>query len=120
MGYRKLLKQYMDHIEGLIGTDLVEMAPLAGTLDKRSIGELRALAAERSRERQSNEMLNPYAAAVKGMLYNGEISIEQLASVEGIEADSDDEPMAVETFQRLLRTMLYLATPEAASSESAQ
>ena len=50
MGYRALLKQYMEQLRSLYGDDFVEMLAQSGEMSKRDIGELRAIAAELQRE----------------------------------------------------------------------
>ena len=60
MGYRRLLKDYMRHIESAIGSDFVELASLTNALGKREIGELRALAAELRRESFTSTPSNNY------------------------------------------------------------
>lgn len=50
MGYRKLLKDYIEHVRNTVGSDLVELAYYRKVLTKREIGELRAIRAELKRE----------------------------------------------------------------------
>ncbi len=50
MGYRKLLKGYLAHVNDTIGSDLVELAVQKNAFKPRDLGELRSLAAELKRE----------------------------------------------------------------------
>ena len=50
MGYRVLLKRYMQELRRTTGTDYVQQIIDAETLSKREVGELRSIAAELTRE----------------------------------------------------------------------
>lgn len=50
MGYRKLLKGYLAHVNDTIGSDLVELAAQKNAFKPRDLGELRSIAAELKRE----------------------------------------------------------------------
>jgi len=50
MGYRVLLKKYMQHLRKVQGSDYVEQFAKQPTSSKRDVGELRSLAAELTRE----------------------------------------------------------------------
>ncbi|MEE4280584.1 MAG: hypothetical protein V2I41_01485 [Pseudomonadales bacterium] len=50
MGYRKLLKGYLAHVNDTIGSDLVELAAQKNAFKPRDLGELRSVAAELKRE----------------------------------------------------------------------
>jgi hypothetical protein len=114
MGYRKLLKDYMRHIEAAIGTDLVELATLTNAMSKRDIGELRAIAAELKRESFSERPVHNYDHLVHSMLLQGKISVEQLGNIEGIEPGDDDEAIPEDKFQRILLTLVdYSAAADA-------
>lgn len=96
----------------VLGTDLIEIAALTSALDKREIGELRAIAAELQRESFSQAGENPYAAAVGQMLAQGQIDLTDLARVEGVDVADETEQLSVEAFKRILRTMVAYAKPE--------
>lgn len=112
MGYRRLVKEYLRHVKMVLGTDLIEIAALTSALDKREIGELRAIAAELQRESFSQAGENPYAAAVGQMLAQGQIDLTDLARVEGVDVADETEQLSVEAFKRILRTMVAYAKPE--------
>ncbi|MCR9259618.1 MAG: hypothetical protein NXH95_07835 [Pseudomonadaceae bacterium] len=50
MGYRKLLKGYLAHVNDTVGSDLVELAAQKDAFKPRDLGELRSIAAELKRE----------------------------------------------------------------------
>ena len=50
MGYRKLLKGYLAHVNDTVGSDLVELAAQKNAFKPRDLGELRSIAAELKRE----------------------------------------------------------------------
>lgn len=109
MGYRRLLKDYMRHIESAIGSDFVELASLTNALGKREIGELRALAAELRRESFTSTPSNNYNHLVHELLAEGRITLDQLDSIEGIEPATDSEDLPEEVFRRILLTITDLA-----------
>ena len=117
MGYRRLLKSYMHHVNAVLDTDLVELAAMTNALNKRDVGELRAIAAELKRESFDETAGATYDHIVREMLQAGEIRVEQLASIEGLEVGSDDETLSDETFQRILITLLDCAEPVESSAE---
>ena len=106
MGYRKLLKDYMSHIEAVTGSDFVELASLTNALDKRELGELRTIAAELKRER-----FNPEASAnrdhvVRELLEQGHISLQQLANVQRFDRELADELSSVNEVLARLRAAI--------------
>ena len=50
MGYRRLLKRYIRHLELVAGDNFIEQQGVDAVLEKRDLGELRSLAAEVRRE----------------------------------------------------------------------
>jgi len=106
MGYRKLLKDYMRHIEAAIGTDLVELATLTNAMGKRDIGELRAIAAELKRESFNDSQAHDYNHMVHTLLVQGKLTVDQLGNIEGIDPGDDNEALPEETFQRILLTLV--------------
>lgn len=106
MGYRRLLKDYMRHIETTIGSDVVELASLTSALGKRDIGELRAIAAELRRESYTSTPNSNYNHLVRKLLQQGRINLEQLSNIEGIDPANSDEVLTDETFQRILLTLI--------------
>ena len=50
MGYRKLLKGYLAHVNDTVGSDLVELAAQKKVFRPRDLGELRSIVAELKRE----------------------------------------------------------------------
>jgi len=109
MGYRRLLKDYMRHIESAIGSDFVELASLTNALGKREIGELRTLAAELRRESFTSTPSNSYNHLVHELLAEGRITLDQLDSIEGIEPATDSEDLPEEVFRRILLTITDFA-----------
>ncbi|XOV82461.1 MAG: hypothetical protein ACFHXK_16570 [bacterium] len=61
MGYRKLLKGYLAHVNSIVGSDLVDLAARTQALKPREIGELRSIAAELAREGFAGETSAPAA-----------------------------------------------------------
>lgn len=117
MGYRKLLKDYMRHVEATIGTNLVELATLTNAMGKRDIGELRAIAAELKRDSFTARPARNYDHIVYSLLMQGKIALEQLGNIEGIDPGDDDEAMPEEKFQRILLTLVDFSTATEAKSE---
>ena len=112
MGYRKLLKGYMQHIDAVLGSDLVELAAMTNALRRREIGELRAIAAELKRESFDDKPGTDYDRIVHFMLKTGQIRVEQLAGIDGLEVGDEDEPMSPEAFRRILLTLLEFAAED--------
>lgn len=50
MGYRRLFKNYLKHVNSLLGTTLVETTGASKVFSKRDLGEMSAMAAELDRE----------------------------------------------------------------------
>ncbi len=112
MGYRKLLKEYMHHVDAVLGSDLVELAAMTNALSKRDIGELRVIAAELKRDSFTEQLNADYDHVVHSMLKDGQIRVEQLAGIDGLEVGDEDEVMSPEAFQRILLTLLALASDD--------
>ncbi len=119
MGYRRLLKSYMHHVNAVLDTDLVELAAMTNALTKRDVGELRAIAAEIKRESFSESDGATYDHVVHDMLKSGQIRVEQLAAIEGLEVGAEDETLSDDTFQRILLTLLNFAASAEDSDEDA-
>ena len=109
MGYRKLLKSYMHHVDAVLGADLVEVGAMTNALGKREIGELRAIAAELKRESFSGDDQTNYDHIVRDMLQDGRIRADQLAGIDGLDVGDEDEQLSPEAFTRILLTLLHLA-----------
>ena len=58
MGYRRLLKDYIRHVETLTGSHLIDLAEPTQRFTGRGIGELKALAAEIRREAFSDDAVD--------------------------------------------------------------
>ncbi len=118
MGYRKLLKGYMHHVNAVLGSDLVELAAMTNALNKRDIGELRAIAAELRRDSFSDQQENNYDHVVHEMLQDGQIKVDQLAGIDGLEVGDDNEMLSPEAFRRILLTLLELASSDNDAAEN--
>lgn len=55
MGYRRLLKNYLQHVDQLLGSTLVETVSESELFTKRDLGELKNIAAEMTREKANRE-----------------------------------------------------------------
>ena len=60
MGYRRLLKDYIRHVEAHTGAHLVDLAQHTPDFTARDVGELQALAAEIRRESYDDEIVIDY------------------------------------------------------------
>ena len=111
MGYRALLKSYIAHVNALIGNDLVEIAAITNAINKRDLGELRALAAELQREtfdqgRASiHDTGNEYHKSIRSMVAAGTIRLDQLGRIKGIETGEEDETIPEEQFRRIVQSL---------------
>ena len=114
MGYRKLLKDYMSHIDAVVGSDLIELGALTNAFSKRDIGELRALAAELKRDVYTRKKPTNYDEMVRQLLIEEEINLEQLGEICGIEVGSEDEHLTTEQFRRILVSIVN--APKTASN----
>ena len=106
MGYRQLLKEYMEHVNGVLGTDLVELATVTSTMGKRNIAELRVLASEINRESFKSKPGPHHNQVVQTLLLHGEINLEQLANIEGVDPSDAGDEMSEEAFKRALLTLI--------------
>ncbi len=105
MGYRQLLKKYMAHVDALIGNDLVEIAAITNALNKRELGELRALVAELHRDSFSQASTNQYQKIICSMVASGTIKLEQLGRIRGIEAGNESELIPEDQFRRIVASL---------------
>ncbi len=118
MGYRRLLKSYMHHVNAVLGTDLVELAAMTNALHKRDVGELRTVAAELKRASFDESAGATYDHVVREMLQAGQIRVEQLAAIEGLEVGADDETLSDDMFRRILITLLEFSEPANAEADA--
>ncbi|MEM7099325.1 MAG: hypothetical protein AAF541_13770 [Pseudomonadota bacterium] len=102
MGYRILLKKYINHINELVGSDLVEIAAITNAMKKRELGELRTLAAEIKREPLDNSNATQYRKIVRSLVDRGVVSLEELDQVHGIEPQESEQAIPDEQFRRIL------------------
>ena len=109
MGYRKLLKDYMTHVAQVTGTDLVELGALTNAFNKRDLGELRTIAAELKRESFDKEAAINHNHLVHELLSEGQLGLEELEAVSGVEVGERGEPMSADTFHRLLKSFAKLS-----------
>ena len=105
MGYRELIKKYMSHVDSLVGSNLVELAAITNSVNKREMGELRSLAAELKRESFQNNHRNRYAQIIREMTQSGTIELEDLTKIKGIEANEFEESIPDDKFQRIIKTL---------------
>lgn len=106
MGYRQLLKKYIAHVNALVGDDLVEVAAITNAVNKRDLGELRALAAELQRDSYKQEFTNEYHKIIRSMVISGTINLDQLGRIRGIEAGDEAEAMAEDKFRRIVEQLV--------------
>ena len=88
MGYRKLLKEYMAHVQGVTGSNLVELGALTHAIEKRELGELRTIAAEIKRESFNNTLPTNDNTLVHAMLASGQLTLPELEALGVNEADA--------------------------------
>jgi hypothetical protein len=106
MGYRSLLKAYMAHVEAITSTNLVELAALTNAFNKRDLGELRTVAAELKRESFAADAPTNHNYVVGEMLRAGELRLDQLDRLSGIETSSQDEQIPEEMLRRIIRGLV--------------
>ena len=109
MGYRKLLKDYITHVAQVTGTDLVELGALTNSFNKRDLGELRTIAAELKRESFEAPTNLNHNHLVHQLLAVGQVTLEDLEAVSGVDVGDRSEPMSAETFGRLLKSFKEIA-----------
>lgn len=115
MGYRTLLKEYIAHIHQVTGSDLVELGALTNAFDKRSLGELRSIRAELKRESYSSRDTGNANHLVYELLASGQLTIEDLASIVGLDAPPSGQHEQL-TGESLLRIVHGFRKIEASSS----
>ncbi len=115
MGYRKLLKEYISHVEAIVGVDLIDIAALTNALSKRDIGELRSMSAELKRESFMHGLPANHNHTVRRMLDEGTLNFQQLKLLTGIDpaAHSGDDGLSDERFERFVKMLLQEAEAEA-------
>ncbi|MEM9620309.1 MAG: hypothetical protein AAF993_01585 [Pseudomonadota bacterium] len=108
MGYRKLLKDYMQHVEAIVGVDLVELAALTNALNKRDLGELRTMSAELSRESFMERLPTDQNHIVHDMLQHGTLQLSDLPLLNGINAapQGNEVSLSDEQFQQFVHLLL--------------
>ena len=93
VGYRKLLKDYMAHVQGVTGTTLVELGALTHAIEKRELGELRTIAAEIKRESFNSAPPENDNPVVHAMLTGGQISLTDLEELSDGVSEHDAHPL---------------------------
>ena len=91
MGYRELLKKYMRHLEVCFGDNYVEDLNPESSFTKRDLAELRALAAEISRESydvRAMHTVNSYNYRLRVLMRHHELSVASVAHLLGIPNDT--------------------------------
>lgn len=121
MGYRKLLKDYISHVEAVVGTDMIDLAALTNALSKRDIGELRSMSAELKRESFMHSLPADHDHTVKQMLENGSLQLADLRLLTGINAAAPggEDSLTDGQFQMFVQMLLDEArsADKAANSE---
>ena len=136
MGYRRLLKSYLKHVEQLIGTSLVELSSASELFTKRDVGELNVLAAELAREqfrnRPTQDKPPDHGALLAAAIRSLNLSVEQAAAITALDVktinrwcytEADQEGSAptlcAEEFSRVLFALLswHAAQPLDAEAE---
>jgi len=105
MGYRSLLKAYMAHVEAITSNNLVELAALTNVFNKRDLGELRTVAAELKRESFEARAPSNHNHLVREMLRAGELRLDQLDHLTGIETGAGDEQIPDEVLRRIISSL---------------
>lgn len=83
MGYRRLLKSYLQHIDQLLGNTLVHTVSESQLFNKRDVGELNGIAAEVLRETANRKTTSQadYSALLAEVIRSSSLSIDQVASL---------------------------------------
>ena len=102
MGYRRLLKDYIRHVETLTGTHLIDLAHLTRLFNNRDVGELRTLAAELRRERYGEAPEVDYDVLVVHVLAHFGLTLHFLETV-GVDPS---KPMTSAAFNRVFGAIL--------------
>ena len=107
MGYRTLLASYMHHVEGILGTNLVEVAAMTSAVNERDLGELRSIAAQLRRESFERGTDNDFNRVVHQLLAEHALSLEDLAQIEGFNPGKPgQESVTPEEFSRILLNLV--------------
>ncbi len=107
MGYRRLLKDYISHVEAIVGVDLIDIAALTNALNKRDIGELRTVTAELKRESFMHGLSTDHNHTIKRLLDEGKLTYPDLKHLTGIEPASDpDDELTDERLERMIEVIL--------------
>ena len=85
MGYRRLLRNYMHHVERILGTPGVELIEQGGEFSARDLGELRGIAAELSRT--TTAPAAGVSELLRQLLHSHELEPAQAAAVSGLPLD---------------------------------
>ena len=107
MGYRNLLAVYMRHVEGVLGTNLIEVAAMTSAVSERELGELRSIAAQLRRESFDEDAAPNFNHAVRRLLNDQSVTLEQLAQIDGFSPNAEaDEGLSDQDFSRILLNLL--------------
>ena len=102
MGYRRLLKDYMAHINSVVGSDLVELAGLTQAFSRRELGELRTIVAELKREGYAEHEPQNYNHLVRALIEAGIVSLDEIASAEKFEETLIESPVTEDVVRQTL------------------
>ena len=107
MGYRNLLAVYMRHVEGVLGTNLIEVAAMTSAVSERELGELRSIAAQLRRESFDVEATPNFNHVVRSLLSDQSVTLEKLAQIDGFSPSAEtDEGLTDQDFSRILLNLL--------------
>ena len=101
MGYRKLLKDYIEHVQTIIGTDLIDVANYTQSLTPRARGELRLLVSELHRD-PDREAPPGHNARLSAALAEGSLSLATVREMSEYLPDFTQERLSDEEFEQLL------------------
>ena len=83
MGYRRLLKSYLQHVDQLIGSTLIETVIESALFCKRDLGELSGIAAEVARENANRDRPPEvdYGALLVEVIRGNALTVEEVADL---------------------------------------
>jgi len=114
MGYRELLKKYIRHLEIYAGDNFIEAPNREPLLTKRDLGELRAIAAEITREDWSGravDRVENYNYRLRVLMNRYTLTVPDAAALIGVDAET------VRRWRMGPRSDRYLAMSERQFSE---
>lgn len=117
MGYRELLKKYIRHLEIYAGDNYIEAPNRERLLTKRDLGELRALAAEITRDDWSGrdvDRVENYNYRLRVLMNRYALTVSDAAALIGVDTET------VRRWRMGPRSDRYLAMSERQFSDFAK